>query len=248
MAENVVGPVDGAQIVCEGGTRPEAADFEQARELLAARAAFYRMIASLYYKELDEDGLAHLRAVGLRGLRLGVSGVDEGLEAMAAFLEQAGGNARQQLAVDFAGAFLGAGAYDERRATPYESVFTSEAGLLMQEARDDVYRFYCERSVAPDPALQMPEDHLSFECEFMATLAERAVEALAAGDAAEAARLTEVQRRFHQSHLLNWVDAYCDCLDKCAGTRFYRGVSQITRGFVHEDEAMLAELEAALSV
>ena len=48
---------------------------------------------------------------------------------------------RQELAVDFAGSILAAGSYEERRATPYESVFTSETGLLMQEARDDVYRF-----------------------------------------------------------------------------------------------------------
>lgn len=41
----------------------------------------------------------------------------------------------------------------------------------MQEARDDVYRRFCEARVAVDEGLRTPEDHLSFEFEFMAAQA-----------------------------------------------------------------------------
>lgn len=218
------------------------AEADGARELLAARAAFYRTLASLYFKELDQAGIDRLAEADLAGIGFDDELMREGFADMAAYLRRRDGGTRQQLASDFAGAILGAGSYEERRATPYESVFTSEGGLLMQEARDDVYRLFCEAHLAVDEDLRTPEDHLSFEFEFMAAQADRAAQALAEGDARSALEALEAQRAFHRAHLLNWIDAYCDCLDSCARTRFYRGVSKATRGFVRGDEALIEEL------
>ena len=172
--------------------------------------------------------------------------MEEGYADMAAYLKHRDGGTRQELATDFAGAILAAGSYDDRRATPYESVFTSESGLLMQEARDDVYRRFCEARVAVDEGLRTPEDHLSFEFEFMAAQAGEQARALHAGDTAAAASALRTQREFHRDHLLNWIDAYCDCLQSCAQTRFYRGVAKLTRGFVHMDEDMMDDAAETL--
>lgn len=229
-----------------GGAQDAAATIEGLRALTAARARFYRLIASLYFTELDEEGIARLAAQDLAQLSIGNADADAGLTDMAQYLRQHTRNARQELAVDFAGSILAAGSYEERRATPYESVFTSESGMLMQEARDDVYRFYCDAHVQPDASLQTPEDHLSFECEFMATLAERQADALDAGDVEQAHELVLTQQMFHVKHLASWMDAYCDCLLACASTRFYRGVARLTRGFVAEDAGMLADSLALL--
>ena len=216
-------------------------------ELTKARAQLYRLIGSLYFKELDEAGIARLRESSVGELSIGNDEADRGLADMARYLTRAPRNARQELAVDFAGSILAAGSYEERRATPYESVFTSESGLLMQEARDEVYRYYCEAHVEVEPTLQTPEDHLSFECEFMATLAERMAEALCEGNSAQALKLAQTQQAFHREHLLSWIDDYCDCLQSCATTRFYQGVAHLTRGFVAEDALMLADTVEALS-
>lgn len=224
---------------------------DELRTAAKARAAFYRTLASLYFKELDQEGIDRLAAAGLANVGLDDALMREGYADMAAYLARRDRGTRQELASDFAGAILGAGSYDERRATPYESVFTSEGGLLMQEARDDVYRLLCEAHLAVDDELRTPEDHLSFECEYLAVRAEQMAEALDRGEVARAANLLEAQQAFHAAHLLNWIDAYCDCLDGCARTRFYRGVSKVTRGFVHADEALMAEaaevLDEALS-
>ena len=221
---------------------------EELRAAAEARAAFYRTLASLYFKELDQQGIDRLAAAGLAAVDGDDPLMNEGYADMAAYLARRDGGTRQELASDFAGAILGAGSYEERRATPYESVFTSESGLLMQEARDDVYRLLCEAHLAVDEGLRTPEDHLSFEFEYMAVQAERLAEALAQGDVGRAARVLDEQRAFHAAHLLNWIDAYCDCLDGCARTRFYRGVSKVARGFVHADEALMAEAAAVLGV
>lgn len=222
-------------------TEIEGTGRDEAKELLKARAAFYRTLASLYFKELDQAGIDRLAEADLASVGFDDPFMCEGFADMAAYLRHRDGGTRQELASDFAGAILGAGSYEERRATPYESVFTSEDGLLMQEARDDVYRLFCEAHLAVDEELRTPEDHLSFEFEFMAAQADCAEQALGRGDVEEARRAIEVQRNFHRAHLLNWIDAYCDCLDGCARTRFYRGVSKATRGFVHADEALIDE-------
>ena len=105
--------------------------------------------------------------------------------------------ARQELASDYARTFLAADTYDERRATPYESVFTSAEGLLMQDGARRRVPPFLRRGLGRGHCRGVrPEDHLSFEFEFMALMCDKANDALARGDVAEAARALRVQRDF----------------------------------------------------
>lgn len=212
-----------------------------------ARAALYRSLSSLYFVELDEDALERLATSDLGNANTGIAGMDEGYSDMGLYLARRTRATRQELASDFAGAILGAGAYDERRATPYESVFTSESGLLMQEARDDVYRMMCEAHLAVDEGLRMPEDHISFEFEFMAVKAEAFAQAVEEERWDVAGAALKVQRNFHERHLLNWIDEYCACLESCARTRFYKGLAKLTSAFVHADADAIASDGAFLA-
>lgn len=213
-----------------------------------ARASLYRMLGSLYFKEMDLDGLERLAQANLAGVVDALDNDDmrAGWQFIARYLEHVDAGTRLDLKVDFACAILAAGSYEERMATPYESVFTSESGLLMQEARDDVYRLMCEAGLAVSEELREPEDHLSFECQFMARLADRQAQALESGDLDAARASLATQREMHAHHLLNWVDDYTACLEKVAKTDFYRGVAALTRGFVHEDEPFIADSLAAV--
>lgn len=216
--------------------------------LAEGRARFYRLLSQLYFKELSEEEIATLKTAHLRDLSLDNEEADEGLRLMATYLTRARRDARQELACDYARCMLAAGAYEDRRPTPYESVFTSEDGLLMQDARDDVFRFFREAGIGVEEELRTPEDHLSFEFEFMALMADRAAESLKAGEVAQAVQAVQVQQDFHRRHLANWIDVYTDCLEACANTKFYQGLAKVTRGFVAEDGAMInesAELLAA---
>ena len=233
---------------CQDATPLSAEQAQLVSELVdsaRARAGFYRTIASLYLSELDAAGIERLAASIDPDAQLGDATMEEGWRDIAAYLRHRDSATRLDLAVDFAGAILAAGSYEERKATPYESVFTSESGLLMQEARDDIYRLMCEQHLGVREELRTPEDHLSFECEFMAKLADRQAEALEAGRMSEACAALQAQHEMHAHHLLNWIDAYCDCLDEAAKTRFYRGVSKLTRGFIHLDEAYITDSLAA---
>ncbi|MBM7000158.1 molecular chaperone TorD family protein [bacterium] len=209
-------------------------------ELCGSRAGVYRMFSSLYFRELTEAQVASFARDALPALE----GVDErvaaGARCVRRSLARVTSGTREDLAVDYAHTFLAAGSTkSERRACPFESVYTSEDGLLMQEARDDVYRLMLGEHLEPDPALHVPEDHLAFEFDFMAALCDRLAEAAHAGDAAEALRLLDLQRTFQRDHQLNWVDKLCDAIEGCCRTDFYRGVSQMTRAFVHMQGELL---------
>lgn len=145
------------------------------------------------------------------------------------------------MACDYAHTFLAAGNYETFAATPFESVFTSELGLMMQEARDGVYKMYCEQHIQPQADLHVPEDHVSFEFEFLATVIERTNAALLASDFDRARDLAQTVSDFHAQHQLNWVDDLCDAVLDVAETRFYRGVSKVTRGFVHIETDVIAD-------
>lgn len=228
----------------------ETAEREQlVGELKAAnegRAAFYRMLAYCYFKELTEEQVERIAGLDFDGMAAGDPLIAEGFEDMRRYLRHLDSGTRQRLAVDYAHTFLAAGNYESFAATPYESVFTSETGLLMQEARDEVYKMYCEARIQPEESLHTPEDHVTFEFEFIANMLDRTDAALDAGDWEGALALGRTVGKFHAEHQLNWLDDLCDAVADNAQTRFYRGLAKVTRGFVHLEDEFIADEQDAL--
>lgn len=219
--------------------------FEELRQANEERAAFSRFLASLYLYELTEQQIEALAAIQCAG---DGSAIDDGLAAMKEYLRHRHGATRQELAVDYARVFLGAGNYDRITAPPYESVFTSEERILMQDARDGALSYY--RSIGLDlPAdNSTPEDHLGFELQFAAALCDRANEAIAAGDGQQLQEAVELGRSFFAFHQRNWLPQLCDAIDEWAQTDFYKQVAAVTRGYVEAEEAFFAEAAALLGL
>lgn len=216
-------------------------------ELLRMREGVYRMFSSLYFTELTDEQIRFFAREGLPMLESLEGPVGEGARMARGAIRRVTSATREDLAVDYAHTFLAAGSTKgEQRACPYESVFTSRTGLMMQEERDAVYKCMLDEHLEPRVELHVPEDHLSFEFDFMADLCDRTVVALQQGNLEEAKRLCGVQRAFHREHQLNWIDAFCDAVQQCCRTDFYRGVASITCGFVHMENELLAETDALL--
>ncbi|MDR1183437.1 MAG: molecular chaperone TorD family protein [Coriobacteriales bacterium] len=219
-------------------------------ELLAvngARMQGYRLLSSLYLKELTSEQIEALRTLNTSTVESEDTLMAEGLTNMRRFVKGVLGNIRQELAADYAYAILAAAPQSDKRfATPFESVFTSPEGLLMQDARDGVYRYFCEEHLEVPQGLDIPEDHLAFLFDFMAQIIGRQSKAISTQDMAEAERSADVQIAFLREHLLNWIDEYCDVLGCVAQTGFYKGVSQVTRSWVHGDYAVAEDMAAEL--
>ena len=208
-------------------------DLTELAAVMEQRAFAYRFLSRAFIAAPD--------AALLDALLDGVS-ADEAEDALAEFYAEARDGDREQLRTDIAAdynqLFLGMSAHP---VAPYESVYTSEEGLLMQEARDEALAAYRTWGLAVPDSFDLPEDHVALELELMALLADRTAEAARAGNADEAAELVAAQRAFADEHLA-WVAPLADDVQKHARTAFYYGVAALARDTIAADRELLAEL------
>ena len=203
------------------------------------RSRVYALLSRCYETEIDAAFAEAL--AGEAALASDDAGLAAGFAALQADLAGCDEDALEQLAVVFDRAFFGMGPRTAQKAFPYESVYTSEEHLLMQDARDSAVAFYLGEELGLPADNTTPEDHLSFEFQFMAKLIERAGAALDAGDEARYAELCAKQRAFFDEHLANWVPRLCADVRAYAQTAFYRGVADITEGFLQLEDQMIGQ-------
>lgn len=209
-------------------------------DLLESRARTYGMLARLLRVEVDAKTLAELQ--GMRfPVATGNSQVDEGYRLLYDYLKRAWDDSVTELAVDYARTFIGHGVNGYSAAYPFESVYTSERRLMMQEARAEVLKTFRENNLKRG-AWNEGEDHIALELEFVQRTSLRAVEALRADDEDEAVHQLQVQQAFINDHLLNWVPMFTADIQNFAKTKFYQGLAVLLLGFLEEDAALLEEL------
>ena len=196
-------------------------------ELSRARATVYSWLSRLFRREADHELLAGLIEVDL--VRLGSSGQEESRVLC-------------DLAGDYAYTFL----IGEGSVHPYESAYTSDKGLLMQDAFRDARRCYADAGFSVSDVSGEMDDHIALELEFMARLAERLSAALLQGDEDSARSLLERQRAFHRVHL-HWVVRFADDAEARARTAFYRKAARLLADVVSSDIAFMDDLDSALS-
>lgn len=222
-------------------TKAELADYLQAGETT------YRFLSQMLFRELNAEAIEALR--GQDWPRdTGNEHLDRGYGQVRRFFSFASTDIRTQLAVEYARVFLAAGVFsqDEATAVPYESVFTSEGHLMMQESRDDVVRRYAADGFAVNPDIHEPEDHLSFELEYLAHMSGRALAALEHDDLATVRANLQRQREFIDAHLLNWIGDLHDVAEAYAKTTFYTGMLLVAQGALEQSRELLDDVVAQL--
>jgi TorA maturation chaperone TorD len=202
----------------------------------AAAADDLRLLAALHDRELDAERLMALwqdgyedflglrlvgeparRALGL--LREGLTDIPAGLDA----------ESLDRLAADYANIYLTHGL----RASPYESVWFDEEGLVMQAAMFDLRAWYGRHGLAVADWRERSDDHLVHQLQFLAHLL--------APDEGEGADLSEVAR-FLDEHLLLWIDRFAERVARRCETRFYAGLALLTAAWLDELREILADL------
>ncbi|WP_158539802.1 molecular chaperone [Gordonibacter sp. 28C] len=218
----------------EGTARSvDASEAAELRDEMRARANMYAFFSKVFLREFDDEELARLGssdAVPPLNERMA-----DGSRRLARAVQVGGIDYRTRLAVEYARIFLSAGISEGTAAVPFESVYTSEDHLVMQDARDDVVALYRRHGLDVEPRLHTPEDHLGFEMEFLSTLAARSAEALSAGDDAAFAELARVQLGFLEGHVLNWIGDLAEDVEECAKDDFYPALMQIVIGYAELD-------------
>lgn len=210
-------------------------------EVMEQRADAYAFIGRLYRKEVDQELLDSMHAMRYpQGT--GSDDIDTGYRLMATYLSNIWDDTLLELAKDYVRCFLGNGIDAYSAAYPFESVYTSEKRLTMQDARDEVLALYRSEGLDKDSSWKDSEDHISLECEFMQKLAARTAQAIARGDGSEAKRLIKVQQRFQDDHLYSWAPMMTAELKKFANTDLYRGLAYLTDGFFAIDHELLSDI------
>ena len=203
------------------------------------RSRVYALLSRCYETEIDAAFAEAL--AGEAALASDDAGLAAGFAALQADLAGCDEDALEQLAVVFDRAFFGMGPRTAQKAFPYESVYTSERRLLMQEARAEVLATLRENELKRGNWNEA-EDHIALELEFMQRMALRAAEALSDNAEDEAIAYLRTSYDFLENHLLNWVPMLVADMRMHARTLFYQGLGQLTLGSLQEDEAVLREL------
>ncbi len=205
------------------------------------RSATYGLLSRLYRVEVDEEFLKEMKGMRFPAAT-GNSQVDEGYRLIATFLSNTWGNTITDLAIDYVRTFIGHGVDAFSAAYPYESVYTSEKRLMMQDARDEVLAIYRSQGLDKQETWKEAEDHLALELEFMQILANRTVDALKADDEDTAIDLLTTQKNFLEDHLMAWVPMMTSDMRRFAKTDLYRGLASLTDGFMTVDFEFLQDL------
>jgi TorA maturation chaperone TorD len=116
----------------------------------------------------------------------------------------------EEIAEDFATLL----SYPDGSLQPIESLFIPAAGSPYLEVTD----FYANAGLAIDEDYEVVPDHLSVELLFMSYLIDNG--------------RAELEKKFLEEHLMNWVPYYCDKVAEQAKTLFYREIAGIVKDFL----------------
>ena len=128
--------------------------------------------------------------------------------------------------------------FGKRISHPWESAYTSVTGLLFREETLAVREAYLEQGLEAQRYMNVADDHIALECEFMARLARKTGMELSAGR--DAKRLETAQSAFIEEHLAKWVGPYAIDVAQDAPDSLYARASEALASFVQWDSRQLA--------
>lgn len=211
--------------------------------IMENRENLYRFLGRLYKVEVDQTLLDQMEEMCFPA-ECSEDELAKGYRMLGEYRQCLDNDPLTDLAVDYARIFLGAGIVGNEAAYPYESVYTSPKRLIMQDARDQVLAAYRAKGLDKAETLEIPEDHIALEFEFIAHLCHETQQVVAVQDWPAVLICLKGQLEFLTRHLLNWVPAFCGDIEKYAGTEFYKAVAKMTNGYVRLERTILEEMIA----
>jgi TorA maturation chaperone TorD len=101
---------------------------------------------------------------------------------------------------------------------PMESLFLGTEGL---NTVNQVTSFYADAGLTIDDEFMASPDHLSLEFLFMSYLID--------------SKKPDLQQKFLETHIMNWVPDYCEEVMRQAEAAFYREIADATRNFINNE-------------
>lgn len=216
------------------------------------RCSNYALLSRLFRVEIDKELLSDL-IENLRAEELGEPDFDNGFARMRKHLDNIEDldKGKSVLAIDYCLTFLGYGvdpdtADDSGRnaAYPYESIYTTKIKSLGGEHCAVVKELYQSQGFKPEKGREaLASDHIAAELEFMQFLASMELTALNSNTMKKGVA-DEVAISFAQEHILNWIDEFEEAINHFSETEFYKGLIQMTKGWLNYDLRFLFQTKS----
>ncbi len=214
---------------------------DELQDMLDFRVEYYNLLRHLYFLGPQQRILQSLVEL-VQNLDLDCADEDtlSGTKLLGSLASRniENGAELEKIQLEFARVFFGPSAPS---APLYESHYRAPDSLLMQETTIAKRRYYLDAGLISGGKNQIPEDHLSVELEYLYYLACEAKRLWSNGDDDATIAALQESRDFLQQ-CSAWI---CDMVDRAvAATEMpaISGMALLTRGFLKEDLAFLAEL------
>lgn len=194
-----------------------------------------RILAALHDREPDPALAGELRAIDFpRCLTLPLA--DGPAQEAVMIMEQSlnllppepGKKVLDELAADYASIYLNYGI----GASPEESVWLDEDGLICQDAMFQVRQWYESYALEAPDWRTRSDDHLVYQLQFIAHLLELDHEF----------HTLEQAARFMDEHLLRWLGSFAERVMQRCDTPWFAGAEGVTAAYTEELRDTLCEI------
>jgi TorA-specific chaperone len=181
-----------------------------------------------------QQGQAHELLLSLQSFEAATGAI----QAMQQVLDSGpAGQVTASLQAAHARLFDGAGGFDA--APPYRSIYTSERGLLYQQATADMQGWLQQLQLGIASAVHEPADHLALQLEVMSELALRLAAVQERDADPDTGAHVAQQVGFLDTQLLNWVALFAQRLAEVDALGFHAGLAALLVVVLQQDRAYL---------
>ena len=211
---------------------------DELTQLCQTRSEIYWWLSTTLATELSDEQLGKYQSAEIQAFLQGLAAtpaLTAPVEKLISSLAAANlrNDARLELCADYAQVFLG---NSKSSAPPYESVFTSENGHLMQEAYQQMTALLDEHNININDKYSEPADHIAIQLDFMGNLILKTLDS----ESEDAIRAHfALQHDFLQTHLLNWLGDFEMKVKACDKFGFYAAVVALLLAFAQLDSDWL---------
>lgn len=216
--------------------------------IAVARANIYNLLASAY---AEPPSVRVVRAItdGTMLRAFCDAGLDHIAAELGAFvLARDASDLLEEMEVEYTRLFVAPG---PDYVAPYQSMYSEGLGdggtmlandgkrldkrQLWGDSAVAAERMYREAGLAVTGELREVPDHIALELQFMQHLCGREAQALNVGRIQVAEESVRLQLAFLETQLAPWIERFCQAVVSTARHPFYRGIANLTLGFVLSD-------------
>ncbi len=218
------------------------------RDLARCRSNLYGLLSSLYIQipqkeifTLHWDLVAPIFGFPQKGAEKFFQEMEQGITLTQRSLQKENQSLDEQLhhlIKDWTRLFRGV---DIRGPLPpYESLYRT--GKLQDRPAQEINRLFSSMGIRVPEEWHQPSDYIGVELDFMRLLCLKEQGAWEKNQLHLIHEISKIEKSFLEDHLILWIPYFCEEMIKKAQEDFFKGIGQLTKGFVKYDQIWVTVL------